>query len=109
MISKKLTSLKNIIAIPAVTIAIPIRDITHDFANSVDKSKLGRYGLLTLVNKFGASGYCKSKVHNEVPRGKRMYSSSFAYKEVRTFPFNSELSISQRVLASVKNSLNDKK
>ena len=62
---EKLTSLKNIIAIPAVTIAIPIRDVSHDFANSVDKSKLGRYGLLTLVNKFGASGYCKSKVHNE--------------------------------------------
>ena len=61
---EKLTSLKNIIAIPAVTIAIPIRDVSHDFANSVDKSKLGRYGLLTLVNKFGASGYCKNKGHN---------------------------------------------
>ena len=50
--------MKTNVAIPDVTIAIPISDVSHDFVNSAPISVF-RYGLLTFVNKFGASGYCK--------------------------------------------------
>ena len=50
-----LTSFHTSITDPVITIKIPIELVSHDLLKTVDTG--GRYGLLTLENKFGASGY----------------------------------------------------
>ena len=55
----QLTSFHTSIPEPANTITIPIELVNQPLQNTVDTG--GRYGLLTLENKFGASGYYNDK------------------------------------------------